>query len=472
MIDRLVTFVSGLGHWAYLAIFLVVTLESAAFLGFVLPGETLVVLGGFLASEGALDLRALLILVVVGASVGDSIGYEVGRHFGRQWLLQHGRRVRLRERHLQRVEAFFAAHGGWAVLLGRFTAMLRALTPFVAGASRMRYRLFLVYNLAGAVVWSVASVFLGYFLGNSWRAAEKWVGRAGVIVAGAVVLVVVLAVLWRFLVKHQEGLLRWWSRMKSHRRVVAAQRRLEPLVAVLMARLRPGGFLGLYVTVGALVLIAGAWAFGLVAYTVADKQWLVAVDDRVAAWMTQHSHPRVVAIAAAFDALGSESAILVAVVSVVFVLLAARRWSDLLALLLSVPGGMLLAWALQYVFHRPHPGFGGQPAGMNHYSFPSGRAMAAVLLYGMLSYLAVEALKDWRWRVLAILATAFVVILISFSAVYLREEYVSDVLAAIPGALAWLAMCLTGVRLLRAGRRWLLQPGRAPQAIKFSEAAD
>jgi undecaprenyl-diphosphatase len=98
--------------------------------------------------------------------------------------------------------------------------------------------------------------------------------------------------------------------------------------------------------------------------------------------------------------------------------------------------------------------------------------MAAVLLYGMLSYLAVEALKDWRWRVLAILATAFVVILISFSAVYLREEYVSDVLAAIPGALAWLAMCLTGVRLLRAGRRWLLQPGRAPQAIKFSEAAD
>ena len=107
MIDQLVAWVSGIGHWAYLAIFLVVSLESAAFLGFFMPGEILVFLGGFLASQGVLELKLLIPLVAVAAILGDSIGYELGRLLHKSWFLRSGRWLGLREAHWQRIEDFF-----------------------------------------------------------------------------------------------------------------------------------------------------------------------------------------------------------------------------------------------------------------------------------------------------------------------------------------------------------------------------
>src|SRR5919109_2460442 len=146
MLDALVTRVSGLGSWGYLVLFLGVTAECAAFLGVLVPGETLVVFGGVLAASGSLDLRVLLGVVCLGAILGDSLGYELGRRLGRPWLLRYGRWVGLRERHLAQAEAFFVRHGGKTILLGRFVGVLRALAPFIAGASVMPYRRFLPYN--------------------------------------------------------------------------------------------------------------------------------------------------------------------------------------------------------------------------------------------------------------------------------------------------------------------------------------
>ncbi len=145
-VDRIVNFVTHLGHWGYLVIGLGACLESAAFLGFVIPGETLVILGGFLAGRKVPNLWELMVIVSVAAIIGDSIGYEIGWHFGRQWLLRHGRVVGLREQHLERVEGFFSHHGGKTVFIGRFSAFLRALTPFVAGSSRMPYGRFRLHR--------------------------------------------------------------------------------------------------------------------------------------------------------------------------------------------------------------------------------------------------------------------------------------------------------------------------------------
>ena len=136
--------VNGIGHWAYLAIFLVVSLESAAFLGFLMPGEALVFLGGFLASQGVLDLKLLIPLVAVAAILGDSIGYELGRLLQKAWFLRYGRWLGLREEHWQRLEDFFQRHGGKTVFLARFSAFFRILVPFFAGAARLSYFHFLL----------------------------------------------------------------------------------------------------------------------------------------------------------------------------------------------------------------------------------------------------------------------------------------------------------------------------------------
>ena len=158
-----------------------------------MPGETLVVVAGALADAGVLDLPETMVVVILGAIVGDSVGYELGRVLGRPWLERHGRLIGAHRGALARVDALFERHGGKAVLVGRFVGFLRALAPFAAGASRMPYGTFLVYNVLGAAVWGAAFVLLGYFLGASWTVAERWIGRAGVIVG---VVVIAAAVLW------------------------------------------------------------------------------------------------------------------------------------------------------------------------------------------------------------------------------------------------------------------------------------
>ena len=187
MLDWLIDLVWSLGSWGYLVVFLGAALESAAFLGLLVPGESLVIVSGVLASAGLFTLPTLIAVVSAGAVIGDSIGYEMGRRLGRPWLLRRGARLGFRRDRIEAVDTFFKHHGGKAVLIGRFVGFLRALAPFVAGSSRMPYGRFLTYNMAGAILWTIAFVFLGYFVGAAWPIAEKWVGRAGLVLGVALV---------------------------------------------------------------------------------------------------------------------------------------------------------------------------------------------------------------------------------------------------------------------------------------------
>ena len=167
--------------------------EAAVFLGFVLPGETAVLLGGFLASTGRVDVVELAVVVVVAAVVGDSVGYEVGKRLGPRLL-----RTRPLERHQDRVDnarAFLDGRGASAIFVGRFTAFLRAVTPGLAGLSGMRYRRFLAWNAAGGLVWGVGCVVAGYAAGSSYEQVARYLGQGGAVAAAA--FVVVALVVWR-----------------------------------------------------------------------------------------------------------------------------------------------------------------------------------------------------------------------------------------------------------------------------------
>lgn len=130
--EWLIALLWRVGHWGYLIVFVGATLESAAFLGFVVPGETLVIMSGVLASLGIFDLADLIAVVAVAAIVGDNVSYQLGRNFGQSWLLRYGGRVGLDEAKVERVERFYERYGGMAVLFGRFVGFLRPLVPFVA----------------------------------------------------------------------------------------------------------------------------------------------------------------------------------------------------------------------------------------------------------------------------------------------------------------------------------------------------
>jgi len=179
---------------AYLLIFLLVFGEAALFIGFVLPGETAVVLGGVLASRHSISLVALMILVVVAAVVGDSVGYEVGKHYGERVL--RSRPLRKHQSRLDGARGYLRHRGAYAVFLGRWTAFLRAVMPGLAGVSRMPYLRFLLFNALGGLVWGITFCLVGYLAGNSYQVVEKRVGTAGAVITAVVIVAALIA--WHF----------------------------------------------------------------------------------------------------------------------------------------------------------------------------------------------------------------------------------------------------------------------------------
>ncbi len=187
---------SGGGWWLYVLLGGLAFGEAAVFLGVVLPGETALLVGGYLADRGTLSLPIMIAVAVLCAIGGDSVGYEVGRRLGprlrRSWL---GRRVG--DRRWDRAEGFLERHGGKAVFFGRSVALLRALVPTLAGASRMRYTTFLPWNAAGGLLWGSGCVLLGWAFAKSLSTVERYLQVSGVIVIVVVIVIVIAVHLFR-----------------------------------------------------------------------------------------------------------------------------------------------------------------------------------------------------------------------------------------------------------------------------------
>lgn len=169
---------------------LVVFVEDALFVGFVVPGETAAILGGVAASRGHTPLAAVIVVVIAAAIVGDSVGYEVGHHLGPRLL-----RLRIldkRSKRLDDAQDFLARRGGTAVFLGRWVAFFRAVMPALAGAARMSYLKFLTFNAAGGIVWGTVVVLVGYFAGQSYAKVEASLGRGAALAVLGIALVALL----------------------------------------------------------------------------------------------------------------------------------------------------------------------------------------------------------------------------------------------------------------------------------------
>jgi undecaprenyl-diphosphatase len=188
-----------LGPYTYAVVGVMALLETGAGIGLVAPGELAVVIGGVTAGQGHTDLVALIAIVWVCAFAGDLFSYVLGRRLGRGFLLEHGHIVKLTPERLQQVEAFLARHGGKTILVGRFIGLVRALTPFVAGSSRMPARRFVPATFVAAGIWSAAFSLVGYVCWQSFDEAAA-IAREGTLAFVAFV-VVVLGVIaaWRAL---------------------------------------------------------------------------------------------------------------------------------------------------------------------------------------------------------------------------------------------------------------------------------
>ena len=174
MLDRLIAaFLSIPGFWVAGAVFFLSAAETALFVGFVVPGELAVILGGVLASRAHVPLPAILAASVAGPILGDSIGYYLGRRYG-----ENTRHKRLRRR-WAKARSWVKNKGAPAVFLGRFVAFVRTFIPPAAGVSKMPYRRFLPWNVAAGILWGSGSALLGYFAGENFEAIVHTMGWLG-----------------------------------------------------------------------------------------------------------------------------------------------------------------------------------------------------------------------------------------------------------------------------------------------------
>lgn len=174
-------------NWViYLTVFLLPFLEASVFLGFIIPGETALVFGGVLASQGRVNLVLVLCLAVVGAIAGDAVGYAVGRRWGAQ-LQRTALGRRIGEQRWRTTEQFLHRRGAPAVFFGRWTALLRAMIPSAAGMAHIPYRTFALWNALGGSIWAVACVAGGYLVGD---VIGRFVSGIGYVIAGVLAVLV------------------------------------------------------------------------------------------------------------------------------------------------------------------------------------------------------------------------------------------------------------------------------------------
>lgn len=167
--------------------------EAAILVGLVFPGETALLVAGVFCNPkyGRLTLWVMIVVAVASAIAGDSVGYEFGKRFGP--ALRSSRLGRwVGERRWATVDAFIHRHGGKAILLGRLTAVLRALMPSMAGISGMRYRTFLAWNAAGGLIWGSGCVLLGYAFASALNVVGQTLTWAPLALLALAILVYLL----------------------------------------------------------------------------------------------------------------------------------------------------------------------------------------------------------------------------------------------------------------------------------------
>ena len=168
----------------YIGLFAIVFAESGLFFGFFLPGDSLLLTAGLLASQGKLEIAALLIILPIAAILGDNVGYWFGKKTGSR-IFNRDESLLFRRKNLLAAQAFYDRHGGKTIILARFMPFIRTFAPIVAGAVEMPFRRFFTFNVIGGLLWGVGVTLAGYFLGQTIPGIDRYF----LVVVGAVILV-------------------------------------------------------------------------------------------------------------------------------------------------------------------------------------------------------------------------------------------------------------------------------------------
>jgi membrane-associated protein len=156
---------SQYGVWVYTILFVIIFCETGFVVTPFLPGDSLLFAVGSLAAIGALNVWSSIVLLVIAAFAGDTANYWIGHYVGPK-VFHKEKVLLLNKEYLERTHRFYEKHGGKTIIIARFLPIIRTFAPFVAGIGSMTYSRFIIYNLAGGMLWVLLFTLCGYFFGN------------------------------------------------------------------------------------------------------------------------------------------------------------------------------------------------------------------------------------------------------------------------------------------------------------------
>jgi undecaprenyl-diphosphatase len=428
-----------LNHWGYYVLFLMTFLETSAFLGFLVPGESMVVIAGLLASRGVLELGDVIWVASSGAIMGDTVGYFIGHRFGERFFLKYGKYLFFKKEYLDEAKGFFDKHGGKTVFFGRFMAWLTAFAPIVAGVSRMPYPRFLIFNILGGIVWATTFSLLGYLVGNSWDIIKAYLGRMGILAFIIGVIIIYLYFLFtkkRRLFKEKIG---WIDRRLSSQ--------MPKTWVFIKARFDAGSWYGLNLTMGIVLFVLALFSFGEIIEDLIDKETLFYLDYRIQGFVEGIISPEITRFMVDMTNLSGVYITVTTAGVMALCLLYKRYWWKLFALFLVVGGGEIILILLKLFFHRPRPM--PQLVIAHGYSFPSGHAFSAMTIYGFLIYMIWTMDKIRGLKFVVLLMSISLIFFIGISRIYLNVHYLTDILGGYAAGLAWLVFCIIMVNTIK-----------------------
>jgi undecaprenyl-diphosphatase len=420
----------ALGGWTYALVGVFAFAETGAFVGLLVPGETVMLLGGAVAGQGATDLYLTIALAWFAAVGGDSTSFFIGRRLGREFLLRHGPRFGLGHDRLHQIEDFFSRHGGKTIFLGRFVGFVRAFAPFIAGSSGMRYRAFIPYSVLGCGIWVSAAIVVGYLFSRSIDTAINYAGKGALLLGTLIVVVVGTVWLTRFLrvEENRRKTVEWMDRHAATRPLVAFGRRYQRQLRFIGARATPGHEFGLEFT--SLLAALAVALFVLVAYiVVVGRDPGPTPGDETAIEVVEHLHGGfLLAVSKAITFLGSGAFIWGLTVVCAALLAWRRRWPEFWVLLAGMAIGTIGFHEIKDAVDRPRPP-GPHEVSVSGSSFPSGHAAYSVLYVWIAVTIVLRLRPKMARGALVVIAGVVLTALVGLSRVYLNVHYLSDVSA-------------------------------------------
>lgn len=394
-------------HGGYLVLFLVSILEGVPIIGPFVPGHTIVILSGFLSKIGVLDLVYVLALSMSGAFIGDMLGFMCGRKFGFVFLNRFGKYFFIKDQHVEKVKHIVQKHSGKSIILGRFSPLTRALTPYITGASGVSLRSFWFFDLIGVILWATTSIGLGFVFGASYKAAAVFFGKFMLV---AIVIGVFMA----------------WSYHFINRQFHIFAR---------------------YELITLFLNLCGLYAFfKMIQDALVQSSAIVGFDVWFNLVLLSHTKSYLVSFFVFMTNTFSPTSLMLLVIVGICYFLYKKQWRYAVISLASYSGGMFLSGFIKEMVLRARPVDALVHAG--GYSFPSGHATAIMIVCVIAIYTLARKFSSTTKREIFIVSLVLLTALIGFSRLYLGVHWFSDVIGGFALGLFWTTFVILAVRYL------------------------